>query len=244
MTASAADRFRGLHHGPRALVLPNVWDPVSARVFAAAGFPALATSSSAVAATLGYDDGEQTPPIAMFAAIAQIARCVDVPVTADVEAGYGLTPDELADRLLEAGAVGCNVEDSSPGTGKLKNVAAHADYLAALSDRAAGALVINARIDVFLGDVAGAAGVAIARAGHYLAAGADCVYPMLAPPQALPQLVAAIDGPVNALHVAGGPSVGELSALGVARITFGGGLHARATAALREIAASTCQSDR
>lgn len=244
---TAADRFRALHHGRQALVLPNVWDPVSARVFAAAGFPALATSSSAVAATLGFDDGEQTPREAMFAAIAQIVRSVDVPVTADVEAGYGLAPGELADRLTEAGAVGCNVEDSFPRDTKLKDVAKHADYLAAMRDSAAGALVINARVDTFLRGQASAAdavNTAIARARRYLAAGADCTYPILAPPEVLPQLVAGIDGPVNALHVPSGPSLAELSAIGVARITFGSALHARATEAVQEIAASISQPSR
>jgi len=236
-----ADRFRALHHGRAALVLPNVWDPVSARVFAAAGFPALATSSSAVAATLGYDDGEKTPSQAMFAAIAQIAGAVDVPVTADVEAGYGLAPGELVGRLLEAGAVGCNVEDSYPGTTKLKQVAGQADYLSAMRKSAAGALVINARVDVFLGSQTGgtdAVNTAILRARRYLAAGVDCTYPILAPAQALPQLVGGIDGPVNALQGAGGPSIAELSAMGVARISFGSTLHERATQAVREIATS------
>ena len=89
-----ADRLRAMHAGPQPLILPNVWDPVSARAFADAGFGALATSSSAVAATLGYRDGE-TPKDEMFAAVARIARSVDVPVTADIENGYGLTPAQL-----------------------------------------------------------------------------------------------------------------------------------------------------
>jgi 2-methylisocitrate lyase-like PEP mutase family enzyme len=238
---TAADLFRRLHHGPQALVLPNVWDAGSARVFAGAGFPALATSSSAVAATLGHDDGERTPVAEMFAAITRIARSVDVPVTADVEAGYGLAPGELADRLVSAGVVGCNLEDSDPGTRQLKDAGRQADYLAAVRDRAAGALVVNARVDVFVRTTAGGApavDTAIARAGRYLVAGADCTYPIFAPPDALPRLVAEIDGPVNALYLPGGPSLAQLSAAGVARITFGGGLHARATAAVRDIAAS------
>ena len=97
-TLTAARRFRAAHHGQHPLVLPNVWDCASARVFAEAGFGALATSSSAVAAALGYADGQRTPAAEMFAAIARIARCVDVPVTADIEAGYGLAPAELAGR--------------------------------------------------------------------------------------------------------------------------------------------------
>ena len=84
-----AELFRAMHHGPDPLILPNAWDPVSARVMAEAGYPAIATSSAAVARVIGYDDGQQTPPAEMFGAIARIARAVDVPVTADMEAGYG-----------------------------------------------------------------------------------------------------------------------------------------------------------
>ena len=113
---AATRRFRVAHHGPRPLVLPNVWDAVSARVFADAGFGALATSSGAVAEALGYADGQRTPPAEMFAAIARITRSVDVPVTADIEAGYGLDPGELAVRLAGAEVVGCNLEDSDPVT--------------------------------------------------------------------------------------------------------------------------------
>ncbi len=108
-----------MHRGPQPLILPNVWDPASARAFAAAGFGALATSSGAVAATLGYRDG-QTPGEEMLAAVARIARSVSVPVTADIENGYGLTPAELVARLAEAGVAGCNLEDSDPAI-------AHAD---------------------------------------------------------------------------------------------------------------------
>lgn len=242
--ATAADRFWARHHVRPALVLPNVWDPVSARAFADAGFAALATSSSAMAATLGYDDGERTPVPAMLAAITQIVRSVEVPVTADVEGGYGLAPAELVDRLLDAGVVGCNIEDSCPGTTKLRELQEQADYLAAMRDRAAGAVVINARVDAFLGGAVAeteALYTAIDRARAYLAAGADCTYPILAPPGILLKLVAGIAGPVNALRVPGGLSIAQLSATGVARISFGGSLHDRATEAIREIAGSLGQ---
>lgn len=110
--------FRALHQGHAPgdpLVLPGPWDAASARVFADAGFPALATPSAGVAASLGYQDGE-TPPEEMFAAVARIVRAVPVPVSADIEGGYGLTPRELVGRLLETGAVGCNLEDSEEHT--------------------------------------------------------------------------------------------------------------------------------
>jgi hypothetical protein len=111
----SAQTFRALHHGPTSLVLPNVWDPVSARVVAEAGYPAIATSSGAVARVIGFDDGQLTPPAEMFEAVRRIAAAVDIPVTADMEAGYGLPAKEFVDRLLEAGAVGCNLEDSVGG---------------------------------------------------------------------------------------------------------------------------------
>jgi 2-methylisocitrate lyase-like PEP mutase family enzyme len=236
--AAAARRFRAAHHGERPLVLPNVWDCASARVFAAAGFGALATSSGAVAATLGYADGQQTPVAEMFAAIGRIARCVDIPVTADVEAGYGLAPAELAARLAQAGVVGCNLEDSDPAAGDLGDPGRQAGFLAAVREAAGDALVINARVDVFVrprpagAGAEGAVADAAERGRRYLEAGADCCYPILAPLSALPALVAEIGGPVNAMCRPGGPSLAELAAAGVARITFGSSLHHSATEAL------------
>jgi 2-methylisocitrate lyase-like PEP mutase family enzyme len=233
---AAARRFRAAHHGPRPLVLPNVWDAVSARVFADAGFGALATSSGAVAEALGYADGQLTPAAEMFAAIARITRSVDVPVTADIEAGYGLAPGELAARLAGAEVVGCNLEDSDPVTRELADSGRQAGYLAAVHAAAGEALVINARVDVFVRPRPAGAGDAVEdaveRARRYLEAGADCCYPILAPLAALPGLVADIGGPVNAMCRPGGPSLAELAAAGVARITFGSSLHERATAEL------------
>jgi 2-methylisocitrate lyase-like PEP mutase family enzyme len=229
-----------MHAGPQPLILPNVWDPVSARVYADAGFAALATSSSAVAATLGYPDGE-TPAAEMFAAVARIARSVTVPVTADIENGYGRTPAELVATLAECGVVGCNLEDSDPRRRALTDPDRQADFLAAVRAEAGQELVINARVDVFVRTAVGEAGAepaalvdaAAARARRYLAAGADCCYPILAPEAALPELVQRIGGPVNAMQQRNGLTLAELAATGVARITFGGGLHRDAAEALR-----------
>lgn len=229
-----SDQFRALHHGPRPLVLPNVWDAVSARAFADAGFPALATASMAVSATLGYEDGERTPRDEMFAAVARIARSVEVPVSADVEAGYGLPPKELVERLLEAGVVGCNLEDSDPATGVLKDPARHAEWLAAVREAAGPALVINARIDVFL--AGGTVDEAIARGQRYRDAGVDCVYPIYAPPERLRELAEGIGLPINAHHRPVGPSPAQLGELGAARITFGGDLHKRIVAVISALA--------
>ncbi len=253
MTTAAAAGLRAMHSGPQPLVLPNVWDPVSARAFADAGFAALATSSSAVAASLGYRDGA-TPADEMFGAIARITRSVSVPVTADIENGYGLSAAELVLRLAEVGAVGCNLEDSDPSTRALTDPERQADFIAAVRAESGSELVINARIDVYVrppaadraragalgaGDVdAEALDAAVERADAYLAAGSDCVYPILAPRAALPQLVSRIDGPVNAMYVPGGPSLAALASFGVARITFGGGLHAQLTRELRDMAGS------
>ncbi|MGC3003139.1 isocitrate lyase/PEP mutase family protein [Streptomyces sp. G35A] len=233
-----ADAFRALHHHRAPgdpLVLPGPWDAASARVFAEAGFPALATPSAGVAASLGYEDGE-TPADEMFAAVARIVRAVDVPVSADVEGGYGLAPKELVERLLEAGAVGCNLEDSVDGV--LRDPHEHADRLAEVRAAAGDRLFVNARIDTFLtGDAD--PDRAIARAASYVAAGADCVYPIDAPPDVLPLLRAGIRGPLNAFaRLDGdGPSPAGLGERGATRITFGPGLQRRAADALGDIAA-------
>jgi len=248
MTTAAA-RLRAMHSGPQPLILPNVWDPVSARTFADAGFAALATSSSAMAHTLGYRDGA-TPGDEMFDAIARIAGSVDVPVTADVESGYGLSAAGLVLRLAECGVVGCNLEDSDPATRLLTDPERHADYVAAVRAEAGQELVINARVDIYVRPPASdraqagtlgagevdveAVEAAVARGNAYLGAGADCVYPILAPAAALRALVSRIDGPVNAMYRPGGPSLAELAAFGVARITFGGGLHAEVTRHLKD----------
>jgi 2-methylisocitrate lyase-like PEP mutase family enzyme len=227
-----AEQFRALHHGGTPLILPNAWDPVSARIVAEAGFPAVATSSGAVARVLGYDDGQLTPPAEMFTAVARIAQAVDVPVTADMEAGYGLPPKEFAERLLETGAVGCNLEDSV--SRQLTDPARQADYLAEVRATAGADLVINARIDNFVrgsNDVADA----IYRGREYRRAGVDCTYPILAPLEVLPDLVAGIGGPLNAHAKPDGPTPGELTAAGAIRISYGTSIHNHVMDNLRQL---------
>ncbi|MFD6277544.1 isocitrate lyase/phosphoenolpyruvate mutase family protein [Streptomyces sp. NPDC060209] len=235
-----ASAFRALHHGRPPidpLVLPGPWDATSARVFEDAGFSALATPSAGVAASLGYADG-QTPAAEMFAAVSRIARAVSVPVSADVEAGYGLAPDELVERLLEAGVVGCNLEDSAEGV--LVDPRRQADRLAEVRAAAGDRLFVNARVDTYIhGDPAVTDVVAetIVRARLYAEAGADCVYPIMAPTGDLPRLAAAVAVPLNALGTPDGPSATRrLGELGAARITFGPQLQRRATDAVRELA--------
>ncbi|KAK1181301.1 isocitrate lyase/phosphoenolpyruvate mutase family protein [Streptomyces sp. NBS 14/10] len=252
---TGATTLRALHHGRAPgdpLVLPNPWDAATARVLAAAGFPALATPSAGISASLGYRDGE-TPADEMFAAIARIARAVDVPVTADIEDGYGLAPAEIVDRLLEAGAVGCNLEDGDRAADALKDARRQADWLAEVRAAAGDGLVINARVDVFVRGEGARTDLtnptdqdrlvedrlveeAIDRGRRYVAAGADCVYPIFAPPRLLPRLAAGIGAPLNAMADPDGPSIRELGESGATRITFGPRLLRRALAAVEDIA--------
>ncbi|MFJ3147116.1 isocitrate lyase/phosphoenolpyruvate mutase family protein [Streptomyces halstedii] len=232
--------FRALHHGRPAddpLVLPGPWDAASARVFEEAGFPALATPSAGVAAALGHADG-QTPAAEMFAAVARITAAVSVPVSADIEAGYGLPPAELVERLLEAGAVGCNLEDSVDGT--LLDPRKQADRLAEVCAAADGRLFVNARVDTYLTALPEGTDVVeetLTRAGLYAAAGAECVYPITAPADDLPRLAAGVPVPLNANGTPDDPACARsLGELGAARITFGPLLQLRATDAVRDLA--------
>ncbi|OLZ57617.1 isocitrate lyase/PEP mutase family protein [Amycolatopsis keratiniphila] len=232
-----AARLRELHVAGRPLLLPNAWDADSARLVEAAGFPVVATSSFAVAKVLGYEDGEDAPAEEMFAAAARIARAVSVPVTVDAEGGYGLEAGELAARLAEVGAVGCNYEDTDHVSDGVRPLEAQAGRVAELREAAGDALVINARVDVFLGasDERAVLDDAILRAKAYLEAGADCVYPiMVKSPEVLGEFVKAVaPGAVNAAPMPSGPDLSALAALGVARISLGTGLWKSARADLR-----------
>lgn len=239
MRASALQQkcelLRALHRPGEPLILPNAWDVSSAREVVSAGFPVVATTSGGVAETLGYGDHEQAPAAEMLAAAGRIARSVEVPVTVDAEAGYGLGPEELIDALLNAGAAGCNLEDTNHRTEKLADVAEHSAWLAAVRKAAQSrdyALVINARVDVFLPqhvarsspDVMLEQGIARARA--YIDAGADCVYPiLLADAEAIESFTKAVKHPVNILALPSAPSVGRLREMGVARISYGSLIH-------------------
>ncbi|GLY43520.1 carboxyvinyl-carboxyphosphonate phosphorylmutase [Amycolatopsis sp. NBRC 101858] len=223
MTAAA---LKALHVPGKPLVLPNAWDADTARLVEAAGFPVVATSSVAVASVLGFPDGEKAPAEEMFAAAKRIAKAVSVPVTVDAESGYGLSGAELAGRLLDAGAAGCNFEDTDHATGDVRPVAEQAERIAALREAAGDGLVINARVDSFRGvDPQDHLADGIARAKAYLDAGADCVYPIhLRTPEVLAAFVQGVGGAVNAPAWPGSPGLGGLAELGVARISLGGGL--------------------
>lgn len=236
-----ADQLRRLHHGPEMLVLPNVWDAASAEVVAEAGYPAVATASAAISAMLGYPDGEGAPWREMFAAAGRVARAVSVPVTVDAEAGYGMQPRELVDRLLEIGVVGCNLEDSDHQSGGLVDAGAQAERLAAIraaSQDAGVLLVINARTDGFLprSGVAESERVAeaVRRGRRYLEAGADCVYPIgVGDERDIAALVTELPGPVNANTRPGGADLARLRELGVARVSYGPRFYRQALADLK-----------
>lgn len=238
--ADRASALRALHHAGAPLVLPNAWDAASARAVAEAGFSAVATTSGGVAQSLGYADHQQTPPEEMFQAVARIARAVEVPVSADVEAGYGLSAAALVGELLAAGGVGCNLEDTDHAAGGLRDADAQARYLADVkaAGRAAGVdLVVNARTDVFLHGDAGPderAAEGLRRGLLYRDAGADCIYPIFARGRGrLRALIEGLGCPVNAMVTPTGLSVSELSELGVRRISYGTGLFAASLAGFR-----------
>lgn len=230
-----AEAFRALHEGGRILVLANAWDAGSAKIVEAAGASAIATTSAGVANALGYPDGERVSRDVMIDVVARIARAVNIPVTADIEAGYGPAPEDAAEttrQVLAAGAVGLNFED---GTGDPANplypVTAHTVRIRAIRDAASAQgvpLFINARTDVFLaavGEPESRFDEAVRRSNAYRQAGADCLFvPAVTDAKTIAELVRAIDGPLNVLAGPGTPPVAELESLGVARVSTGSAL--------------------
>lgn len=230
--AAKAEAFRAMHQGPRALVLANVWDVASARILEAAGARAIATSSAAIAFGLGYPDGQRISRSEMLAAVERIASKVRVPVTADLEAGYGERPEDAAATArgaIEAGAVGLNLEDSTGDTDRpLTDISRQIEKIQAV--RQAGAslgvpLVINARTDVYLAQV-GEPGTRYAetlrRLRAFREAGADCLFvPDLGDGSTIARLIRELACPVNILAGPASLSIPELEQLGVARISLG-----------------------
>jgi 2-methylisocitrate lyase-like PEP mutase family enzyme len=227
---AAARRLLELHRPGDPLVLVNAWDAVSAKAIESAGATVIATSSAAIAQANGVPDDNTAADIA-FAAVRTIVQQVSVPVTADLEGGYGLSAQELIDRLLFAGAVGCNIEDTDHATGnRLQSVSAHAAYLADIRAAATAAgvhVVINARIDTIIQhpnrDAAATLAETVRRARFYIDAGADCVYPIgLTDPTIVKQLAEVLAFPVNVNP--SGPLT-ALAAAGAARISTGAGTY-------------------
>jgi 2-methylisocitrate lyase-like PEP mutase family enzyme len=227
--AAKAQQLRDLHRPGDPLVLANAWDAITAKNVEAAGFPAVATTSAGVALALGYEDHELTPPDEMFAACARIAAAVEVPVTADLESGYGLDPAVFVERMLDAGIVGVNLEDSvyKRGAARLLDPNEQATRIAELrrAARAAGVdIVINARTDAYLRDVTDPFDATLERGRLYLGAGADCLYPIAAGEEREIERFAREFAAVNILLRRGTPDIERLAEMGVARISVGGGL--------------------
>jgi 2-methylisocitrate lyase-like PEP mutase family enzyme len=226
-----AHAFRAMHHRPKILVLPNVWDVASARVLEEAGFGAMATTSAGVAFSLGYPDGQKISREEMLARVARIVRAVKVPVTADVEAGYGDRPEDAADTargVIEAGAVGMNLEDGIDQPGQLVDLSLQLEKIRAVRETALKSgllLVLNARTDVYLEQIGAPEtryGETVRRLLAYRDAGADCVFaPGVRDTETISRLVRDLQCPLNILAGPGSLPVPELENLGVARVSLG-----------------------
>ena len=229
------------------MLLPNAWDLASARILEESGFPAIATTSAGIAFSLGYPDGEKIPKEEMFAVISRIARGVNVPVTADIEAGYGNRPEDAARTaraVIEAGAVGMNLEDASGDSSHpLVDLTLQLEKILALRQEAARLnvpIVLNARTDVYLlqvGDPEKRYDEALRRLSAFRDAGADCVFvPGLRDAATIGRIVTDLRCPVNILGGPGVPSVPELRKLGVARVSLGSGPMRASLGLLRRLA--------
>jgi 2-methylisocitrate lyase-like PEP mutase family enzyme len=229
-----AETLCALHSGTDPLVLVNAWDVASARIVEEAGFPAIATTSAGIAFAQGFPDGQKIPPSNMFATIAKIAEAVKVPVTADVEAGYGDSPERAAQTtrdVISSGAVGMNFEDATGDSERpLADLPLQIERIHAIREVAKEldiALVLNARTDVYLlqvGEASKRYDECVRRLSAFRDAGADCVFaPGLTDAKTIERLVKDLNCPVNILVGIGAPSVRELAALGVKRISLGSG---------------------
>ncbi len=226
-----AEAFRRLHNIKKILVLPNAWDVPSARVFEDEGFPAVATSSAGMLVSLGYPDGEGIPHKEFVAAVSRIARVLGIPLSADVVGGFGDSPEGVARSVravVNAGAVGINIEDFAHRTKKLLPLEKQLERLRALVKlrKSLGVpFVINARTDALrfgAGDEDAKLNEAIRRAEAFRDLGADCVYPMgLADSASISRFVKALSFPTNVMVRKGLPPIAELERLGVARVSFG-----------------------
>lgn len=228
--AAKADRFLKLHQGSEVLVLANVWDAASARIVEHAGFKAIATSSAAVANSLGYPDGQRISRAEMLEVVRRISAKVSVPVSADLEAGYGTSADEVGETaraLIEAGAVGLNLEDSVDEAAlvPVDQHAAKVRGIREVGERLGVHVVINARTDVYLaqiGEPATRFEHAVERATAYREAGADSLFvPGVYDAETIGRLAQALPGPLNVLANPASPPIRELQRLGVRRLSFG-----------------------
>jgi 2-methylisocitrate lyase-like PEP mutase family enzyme len=231
VSMSLSDAFFSLHHRDRPLVLCNAWDAYSARLFEAEGFEAIATSSAGVANALGYADGEDVDVDELFAALRRIVRVVRVPVSADLEAGFGIGASEAVrsvERALEAGAVGGNLEDYDPRARDAISADAQCERIRAIKARCqvlGAGFFLNARTDLMLhalGEPSTRVDRTIERLQAFSAAGADGLFaPGVTDAETIGRIAAAVDRPFNVLAGPVSPTVAELAGLGVARVSVG-----------------------
>jgi 2-methylisocitrate lyase-like PEP mutase family enzyme len=232
--AELGRKFLELHDRSKLLLLPNAWDVASARIFEEGGFPAIGSSSAGVAFSLGYPDGQKISREEMLGVVRRIAAAVEVPVTADVEAGYGTSPEEVADTaraVIAAGAVGMNLEDGIEEKPEyLADLPRQKEIIRAVVETAESArvpFVLNARTDIFLNAI-GPAETRLARAidrlNAYHEAGAQSLFaPGVKDAKTISQLAREVAGPLNILATLGTPPVAVLQELGVARVSLGSG---------------------
>jgi 2-methylisocitrate lyase-like PEP mutase family enzyme len=242
-----AKQLREAHGGPRILVLPNAWDVASARIVEELGFPAIATTSAGIAASLGYPDGQKISRDEMLDMVARIASAVRVPVTADVEAGYGVTVEDMTETVkavVATGAVGMNLEDIT-GSDESSQVelALQVEKIRAIRNVVASLgvpVVLNARTDIYLmpiGPEETRFDRTVERLRAYREAGADCLFaPGVRDRETIAKLVKAIGAPLNILLTAGSPTLGELEKMGVARASTGSGVMRATLGLARRIA--------
>ncbi len=245
-----AEAFRQMHLGTDIVVLPNAWDHASAALMVAAGFPVIATTSAGIAFAQGYADGERLGRARMLELTGRIAAQSTVPVSADLEAGYGPAPEDVAATVagaIEVGLVGCNIEDADPGTGRLFDfdlAVARIRAGRAASDRLKVPFVLNARTDPYLarvGDAEACFAESVRRGNAYLDAGAACVFvPGPGDAETVGRLAAAIDGPLNVLSAFAGRtglSLSEARRVGVRRLSIGGSLMLTTATLVRRVLA-------
>lgn len=244
--AEKAEQFRKLHHGPRMLLLPNAWDVASARILEECGHPAIATTSAGIAYSLGYPDGQRISRDEMLEVVGRIARAVRLPITADLEAGYGTTIKEMAETVkaaIEAGAIGMNLEDVT-GDDESSQVALslQIEKIHAIRDTAASLgvpFVLNARTDIYLmpiGPESTRFERTVERLRAYRGAGADCLFaPGVYDRDTITKLVKAVDAPLNILANPACPPLAELETIGVARVSAGSGIMRAAMGAVQRI---------
>jgi 2-methylisocitrate lyase-like PEP mutase family enzyme len=253
MLRDKARAFADSHKAGSTLLLPNAWDAWSARIFEEAGFAAIGTTSGGIAYSRGYADGQRIGRDEMLGEVGRIVSVVRLPVTADVEAGYGPTPEDVAltvRGVIAAGAVGLNLEDSTGDSeSPLFDVQAQTDRLAAARDEAQRAgipLFINARIDTYLAQVGEPEhrfAETVRRAHAYLEAGADGVFvPFAVDRSTVEGLVQEIPGPLNVMAMPGGPSVSAFFAMGVTRVSIGASATLAAMGLVWEIASELRES--